>query len=59
MNDPQGPAHGYLHVVRGWHWGATGPKCKVYITVEPGKGNRSVGFRVVSVPLSGELLTSN
>jgi formylglycine-generating enzyme required for sulfatase activity len=56
--DPAGPVHGYLHVIRGWHWVATGPECKTYVTVEPGRGNRFVGFRVVCEPYDQELLAT-
>jgi len=45
--DPQGPSSGYLHVVRGWHWVATGPACKVYVANEPWIGSPFIGFRVV------------
>ena len=46
MNDPQGPSSGYFRVIRGWHWVATGPACKVYVGQEPWTGSRFVGFRV-------------
>ncbi|QDT51015.1 Serine/threonine-protein kinase pkn1 [Symmachiella dynata] len=45
--DPPGPAAGYLRVIRGWHWVATGPKCKVYVASPPWVGSPYIGFRVV------------
>jgi len=45
--DPQGPLTGYLHVIRGWHWVATGPRCRVYVANEPWEGSPHIGFRVV------------
>ena len=48
-DDPTGPPTGYLRVIRGWHWVATGPNCKVYVANEPWVGNRFIGFRVVCV----------
>jgi formylglycine-generating enzyme required for sulfatase activity len=47
VDDPRGPATGYLHVIRGWHWVATGPACKVYVGNEPWVGSPFIGFRVV------------
>ncbi|MFO1020057.1 MAG: SUMF1/EgtB/PvdO family nonheme iron enzyme [Planctomycetales bacterium] len=47
--DPQGPDHGYLHIIRGWHWAAIGPNCKQFAIVEPAERNRFVGFRVVCI----------
>ena len=44
--DPQGPSMGYLRVIRGWHWIATGPNCKVYVAHEPWSGSPFIGFRV-------------
>lgn len=46
--DPRGPASGYLRVVRGWYWGATGPACKVFVTQDPWSGSPFIGFRVVA-----------
>ncbi len=46
-DDPTGPAIGYLHVIRGWYWVATGPNCKVYVSNEPWVGSRLIGFRVI------------
>ncbi len=45
--DPPGPAAGYLRVIRGWHWVATGPNCKVYVANPPWVGSPYIGFRVV------------
>jgi len=45
--NPQGPANGYLRVIRGWYWIATGPFCKVYVANDPWIGNPFIGFRVV------------
>ncbi len=50
VDDPQGPSSGYMHVIRGWHWAATGPKCKVYVASDPWTGSRFIGFRVVCTP---------
>jgi len=47
VEDPQGPSSGYLRIIRGWHWGATAPFCKVYTTNEPWVGSRFIGFRVI------------
>jgi formylglycine-generating enzyme required for sulfatase activity len=46
LEDPQGPSTGYFRVIRGWHWVATGPRCKVYVAQEPWTGSRFIGFRV-------------
>ena len=46
LDDPQGPSSGYFRVIRGWHWVASGPACKVYVAQEPWTGSRFVGFRV-------------
>jgi prepilin-type processing-associated H-X9-DG protein len=48
--DPQGPATGYLKVIRGWYWTFTGPLCVTNITAEPWRKSPFVGFRVVCVP---------
>jgi prepilin-type processing-associated H-X9-DG protein len=53
-DDPPGPATGYLHVIRGWHWVATGPACKVYVGNEPWVGSPFIGFRVVCEEASAE-----
>ena len=45
--DPLGPSSGYLHVIRGWHWVATGPACREYVANEPWVGSPFIGFRVV------------
>ena len=47
VEDPQGPETGYLHVIRGWYWVATGPRCKVYVANDPWVGSPFIGFRVV------------
>ena len=47
IRDPQGPKTGYLHVIRGWYWVATGPRCKVYVANDPWEGSPYIGFRVV------------
>jgi prepilin-type processing-associated H-X9-DG protein len=49
-DDPQGPATGYLKVIRGWYWIFTGPLCVTNITAEPWRKSPFVGFRVVCVP---------
>jgi formylglycine-generating enzyme required for sulfatase activity len=46
-DDPQGPTTGYLRIIRGWHWAATGPRCKSYLANEPWHGSPFIGFRVV------------
>jgi formylglycine-generating enzyme required for sulfatase activity len=53
-NDPQGPAHGYLKVIRGWYWIFTGPDCVTNITAEPWRKSAFVGFRVVCVPSASQ-----
>ncbi|QDU80724.1 Serine/threonine-protein kinase pkn1 [Polystyrenella longa] len=47
VDNPRGPATGYLHVIRGWYWVATGPYCKVYVANDPWKGSPFIGFRIV------------
>jgi len=53
-SDPRGPASGYLRVVRGWYWVATGPACKVYVTHDPWTGSPFIGFRVVAEIVKGD-----
>jgi formylglycine-generating enzyme required for sulfatase activity len=46
--NPQGPAHGYIKVVRGSDWIFVGEGCKInYPLMPPWKTNPVVGFRVV------------
>ncbi len=46
--NPQGPATGYLKVVRGWDWRYVGTYCKNdYLATAPWKRSRFLGFRVV------------
>jgi prepilin-type processing-associated H-X9-DG protein len=48
IDDPQGPAHGHLKVIRGWDWAFIGPQCKDFLFVTPPwQANQYVGFRVV------------
>ncbi len=48
IKDPQGPANGYIKVVRGADWRFTGEKCRIdYPMLPPWKSNPMVGFRVV------------
>ncbi len=53
--DPLGPDSGYLRIVRGWYWGATGPACKVYVTQDPWSGSPFIGFRVVAEIVKGDV----
>ncbi|MBA3313866.1 MAG: SUMF1/EgtB/PvdO family nonheme iron enzyme [Planctomycetaceae bacterium] len=46
--DPQGPAEGYLKVVRGGDWRFVGENCEIdYAMLPPWKGSPYVGFRLV------------
>ncbi|QDU05395.1 Serine/threonine-protein kinase pkn1 [Gimesia chilikensis] len=46
--NPQGPASGYLKVVRGSDWIFVGEVCRInYPILAPWKSNRFIGFRVV------------
>ena len=48
VEDPQGPALGYLKVVRGGDWRYVGEPCKIdYSMLPPWKRSPFVGFRVV------------
>ena len=48
IDDPRGPAEGYLKVVRGGDWTFVGEACRIgYPTAPPWKRNPFVGFRVV------------
>jgi len=48
VDDPQGPAMGYLKVVRGGDWTFIGETCRInYPTTPPWKSSRFIGFRVV------------
>jgi prepilin-type processing-associated H-X9-DG protein len=47
VENPRGPAHGYLKVIRGWHWVFTGAACKDHLATEPSLRSRFIGFRVV------------
>jgi formylglycine-generating enzyme required for sulfatase activity len=47
-DDPQGPATGFLKVVRGWDWIFIGPQCKDnQFMTPPWKKSQYIGFRVV------------
>ncbi|QDT96525.1 SUMF1/EgtB/PvdO family nonheme iron enzyme [Gimesia aquarii] len=46
--NPQGPAQGFIKVVRGTDWRFTGEICRIdYSMMPPWKSNRFVGFRVI------------
>jgi formylglycine-generating enzyme required for sulfatase activity len=48
VDDPQGPGHGYLKVVRGGDWRYVGEPCRHdYAMLPPWLGNPVTGFRVV------------
>ena len=48
VEDPKGPANGYLKTVRGWDWTFIGTQCKDFlVTSAPWQKNRYIGFRVV------------
>lgn len=48
LEDPTGPATGFLKVVRGGPWRFTGEPCRIdYAMMPPWKANPLVGFRVV------------
>ncbi|MCA9055990.1 MAG: SUMF1/EgtB/PvdO family nonheme iron enzyme, partial [Planctomycetaceae bacterium] len=48
IDDPRGPVHGYLKVVRGSDWRFVGETCRHdYVMMPPWLGNPHVGFRVV------------
>ena len=48
IQDPQGPATGYVKVVRGGDWTFVGEPCRInYPMMPPWKSSRYVGFRVV------------
>ncbi len=48
VQDPQGPAFGFLKVVRGGEWRFVGEPCHIdYPMLPPWKSNPYVGFRVV------------
>lgn len=54
-DDPQGPARGYLKVVRGGDWRFVGEPCRIdYAMMPPWKANPVVGFRVVCEPRSAD-----
>jgi prepilin-type processing-associated H-X9-DG protein len=54
VDDPRGPAQGYIKVVRGGDWRFVGEPCKIeYAMLPPWKGNPMVGFRVVCEQLTG------
>lgn len=47
-SDPQGPAQGFLKVVRGGDWTFAGETCRInYPMTPPWKSSRFIGFRVV------------
>lgn len=55
VDDPQGPASGYLKVVRGGDWIFVGELCRInYPIMPPWKTNPYVGFRVVCESVSGQ-----
>ncbi len=48
IEDPRGPAHGYLKVVRGGDWRFIGEMCHIdYPIMPPWKGSPFVGFRII------------
>ena len=48
VEDPLGPADGYVKVVRGGDWKFVGEQCLIdYPVAAPWASNRFVGFRVV------------
>ena len=48
VDDPQGPARGFIKVVRGGDWTFVGEGCKInYPMLAPWKSSRAIGFRVV------------
>jgi formylglycine-generating enzyme required for sulfatase activity len=48
VNDPQGPARGFIKVVRGGDWRFAGEACHIdYAVLPPWKASPVVGFRVV------------
>lgn len=48
VDDPAGPANGYLKVVRGSDWRFVGEPCLIdYHVMPPWKSNPFVGFRIV------------
>jgi formylglycine-generating enzyme required for sulfatase activity len=49
--DPQGPARGFIKVVRGSDWTFIGETCRInYPMMPPWKSSQFVGFRVVCTP---------
>ncbi len=53
--DPQGPATGEEHVCRGGAWNTMERQCRAAYrsSADPGKGDRTIGFRVVCVQAPG------
>jgi prepilin-type processing-associated H-X9-DG protein len=52
LEDPRGPAEGYLKVLRGGDWVFVGEFCRINFPIlPPWKSNRFVGFRVVCEPV--------
>ena len=48
IDDPRGPAQGFIKVVRGGDWRFIGEPCQIeYAMLPPWKPNPMVGFRVV------------
>lgn len=48
VEDPRGPANGYVKVVRGGDWTFIGETCRInYPMMPPWKANPRVGFRIV------------
>lgn len=48
VRDPQGPAEGFVKVVRGGDWTFIGETCRInYPMMPPWKSSRYVGFRVI------------
>lgn len=50
VDDPPGPGHGYLKVVRGIDWIFAGPACVYNYSMVPWMKSRFIGFRVVCEP---------
>ena len=60
IDDPQGPRHGYIKVVRGSDWTFVGEGCKInYQVMPPFKRSAFVGFRVVCEFLDSPAADSN
>jgi formylglycine-generating enzyme required for sulfatase activity len=56
VDDPHGPARGFIKVVRGSDWTFVGDWCKInYPMLAPWKTSPTIGFRIVCE----RLMTSN